>query len=46
MLVLLGHFLFSFFQYFFDFELDFSLSWDYNIGSENEETRNRYGDCI
>ena len=37
MLVLLEHFLFSFFQYFFDFELDFFPSWDYNIGSKNRK---------
>ena len=34
MLVLLGHFLFSFFQYFFVFQLDFYPVKVYNIGSE------------
>ena len=30
----------------FRFSLDFLSPRVYNIGSENEEMRNRYGDCI
>ena len=39
-------FLFVLFLAFFEFWLDFYSPKDYNIGSEIEEMRNRYGDCI
>ena len=44
--VLLGHFLFSFFQHFFAFELDFYPTRGYNIGSKKRRNEDRYDDYI